>query len=223
MSLQLIANVVVLAAIYALVSTGYVLVYRVSRVLNLAHGELMMVGAYLLVSTAGVFNRDPLAGAGAGRDLRPRHGHRRLCGADALDDRRSGAGRGADHHRARHPAARPVDPDLDQPAILSGGDVRLEQSVGAAVPRRADFGGKPCHGGAHHRRLCRPVRVPAIHPLGHAHARGRAEPAARRAARHPPARRLCLRLGPFDLHRVARRHAAVARFRRRVRPWRRSA
>src|ERR1041384_5410182 len=59
MSLQLIANVVVLTAIYALVSTGYVLIYRVSRVLNLAHGELMMIGAYLLVSTASVFNRDP--------------------------------------------------------------------------------------------------------------------------------------------------------------------
>src|SRR5262249_47359182 len=33
---------------------------RVSRVLNLAHGELMMIGAYLLVSTASVFNHDPL-------------------------------------------------------------------------------------------------------------------------------------------------------------------
>ena len=53
MSLQLVANIVVLAAIYALVSTGYVLIYRVSRVLNLAHGELMMIGAYLLVATAG--------------------------------------------------------------------------------------------------------------------------------------------------------------------------
>jgi branched-chain amino acid transport system permease protein len=60
MSLQLIANVVVLAGIYALVSTGYILVYRVSRVLNLAHGELMMVGAYLLVATAGQFSGDPL-------------------------------------------------------------------------------------------------------------------------------------------------------------------
>ncbi|HEY2533120.1 MAG TPA: branched-chain amino acid ABC transporter permease [Xanthobacteraceae bacterium] len=60
MSLQLVANVVVLAAIYALVSTGYVLIYRVSRVLNLAHGELMMVGAYLLVATAGLFSGDPL-------------------------------------------------------------------------------------------------------------------------------------------------------------------
>jgi branched-chain amino acid transport system permease protein len=60
MSLQLVANVIVLTSIYALVNTGYVLVYRVSRVLNLAHGELMMIGAYLLVSTASVFNRDPV-------------------------------------------------------------------------------------------------------------------------------------------------------------------
>src|SRR5437762_10013393 len=60
MSLQLVANVIVLASIYALVSTGYVLIYRVSRVLNLAHGELMMIGAYLLVSTASLFNNDPV-------------------------------------------------------------------------------------------------------------------------------------------------------------------
>lgn len=60
MSLQLIANIVVLGAIYALVSAGYVLVYRVSHVLNLAHGELMMIGAYLLVATAGLFNGSPI-------------------------------------------------------------------------------------------------------------------------------------------------------------------
>jgi len=60
MSLQLVANIIVLTAIYALVSTGYILIYRVSRVLNLAHGELMMVGAYFLVATAGLFSGDPL-------------------------------------------------------------------------------------------------------------------------------------------------------------------
>jgi branched-chain amino acid transport system permease protein len=59
MSLQLLANVIVLAAIYALVGCGYVLIYRVSRVLNLAHGELMMVGAYVLVAVAGVFPANP--------------------------------------------------------------------------------------------------------------------------------------------------------------------
>jgi len=54
--LQLAVNIVVLAAIYALIACGYVLVYRVSRVLNLAHGELMMLGAYLLLMTATQFS-----------------------------------------------------------------------------------------------------------------------------------------------------------------------
>src|SRR3954451_19000613 len=64
MSLQLVANVIVLASIYALVSTGYVLIYRVSRVLNLAHGELMMLGAYLLLATASSFGANPLIAIG---------------------------------------------------------------------------------------------------------------------------------------------------------------
>src|SRR4029077_11153535 len=38
---------------------GYVLIYRVSRVLNLANGEFMMVGAYLLLSTAWSFAANP--------------------------------------------------------------------------------------------------------------------------------------------------------------------
>jgi branched-chain amino acid transport system permease protein len=58
--MQVLVNIFVLAAIYALISCGYVLVYRVSRVLNLAHGELMTFGAYGLVSTAGLFAGQPL-------------------------------------------------------------------------------------------------------------------------------------------------------------------
>ena len=54
--MQLVVNIVVLAAIYALIACGYVLIYRVSRVLNLAHGELMMLGAYLLLTTASTFS-----------------------------------------------------------------------------------------------------------------------------------------------------------------------
>jgi branched-chain amino acid transport system permease protein len=56
---QLAVNIVVLAAIYALIACGYVLIYRVSRVLNLAHGELMMLGAYLLLVTASLFGGNP--------------------------------------------------------------------------------------------------------------------------------------------------------------------
>jgi branched-chain amino acid transport system permease protein len=57
--MQLIVNIVVLASIYAIIACGYVLIYRVSRVLNLAHGELMMLGAYLLLTVASTFTGHP--------------------------------------------------------------------------------------------------------------------------------------------------------------------
>ncbi len=58
-AMQLVVNVIVLGSIYALVACGYVLIYRVSRVLNLAHGELMMLGAYLVLVTASLFSGHP--------------------------------------------------------------------------------------------------------------------------------------------------------------------
>ena len=58
--MQLAVNILVLTAIYALISCGYVLIYRVSRVLSLAHGELMMLGAYGLYATASLFSGHPL-------------------------------------------------------------------------------------------------------------------------------------------------------------------
>lgn len=58
--MQLAVNIVVLASIYALIACGYVLIYRVSRVLNLAHGELMMLGAYMVLATASLFNGHPV-------------------------------------------------------------------------------------------------------------------------------------------------------------------
>ena len=57
--MQLAVNIIVLSSIYALIACGYVLIYRVSRVLNLAHGELMMVGSYLLLTTAWMFSSSP--------------------------------------------------------------------------------------------------------------------------------------------------------------------
>lgn len=50
--MQLLSNILVLASVYALIASGYVLVYKVSRVLNLAHGEIMVIGAYLLLATS---------------------------------------------------------------------------------------------------------------------------------------------------------------------------
>ena len=64
-AVQLAVNIVVLSTIYALIACGYVLIYRVSRVLNLAHGELMMLGAYLLLTTASLFGGNPWMAIGA--------------------------------------------------------------------------------------------------------------------------------------------------------------
>jgi branched-chain amino acid transport system permease protein len=62
---QFVVNVTVLASLYALIACGYVLVYRVSRVLNLAHGELMMLGAYLLFTVASSITSSPVIAVAA--------------------------------------------------------------------------------------------------------------------------------------------------------------
>jgi branched-chain amino acid transport system permease protein len=67
--LQLAVNIAVLASIYALICCGYVLIYRVSRVLSLAHGELMMLGAYGLYATASLFSGHPLLAVAAAGGL----------------------------------------------------------------------------------------------------------------------------------------------------------
>jgi branched-chain amino acid transport system permease protein len=67
--LQLAVNIAVLASIYALICCGYVLIYRVSRVLSLAHGELMMLGAYGLYATASLFSGHPLIAVAAAAGL----------------------------------------------------------------------------------------------------------------------------------------------------------
>jgi len=46
--MQLAVNVLVLTALYAMLAEGFVLIYRASRVFNLAHGDVMMLGGYVL-------------------------------------------------------------------------------------------------------------------------------------------------------------------------------
>jgi branched-chain amino acid transport system permease protein len=66
---QILVNIIVLASIYALISCGYVLIYRVSRVLNLAHGELMMLGAYLLLATTSDISHNPIVAVASAAGL----------------------------------------------------------------------------------------------------------------------------------------------------------
>lgn len=50
--MQNIVNTIVLASLYCLIGCGYVLIYRASRVLNLAHGEMMTLGGYFIFTVA---------------------------------------------------------------------------------------------------------------------------------------------------------------------------
>jgi branched-chain amino acid transport system permease protein len=49
---QVVASTVVIASLYALLGAGYVLIYRATRVLNLAQGDLMTLGGYFLFALA---------------------------------------------------------------------------------------------------------------------------------------------------------------------------
>src|SRR5919198_169794 len=56
---QALATTVVVASLYALLGAGYVLVYRASRVLNLAQGDLLTLGGYWLFAAAATFPGAP--------------------------------------------------------------------------------------------------------------------------------------------------------------------
>ncbi|SPD72513.1 conserved membrane hypothetical protein [uncultured Desulfobacterium sp.] len=49
---MLLASIVVLAGIYALLGSGFVIIYKASRILNFAHAEIVMLAGYLAVSLA---------------------------------------------------------------------------------------------------------------------------------------------------------------------------
>jgi len=61
---QVFASTLVLASLYALVGVGYVLIYRASRVLSLAQGDLMMFGGYALFAASATLAVPPLVAIG---------------------------------------------------------------------------------------------------------------------------------------------------------------
>ena len=40
-----------LGSIYALIALGYTMVYGIAKMLNFAHGDIIMVGAYAVITT----------------------------------------------------------------------------------------------------------------------------------------------------------------------------
>jgi len=57
---QLLINAAIAGSIYALAASGLALTYGVSRILNFAHGQTMMVGAYLFLFFTEILNAETL-------------------------------------------------------------------------------------------------------------------------------------------------------------------
>jgi branched-chain amino acid transport system permease protein len=53
--LQHLANALSLGSLYALIAIGYTMVYGILRLINFAHGDVFMLGAYLAFYGAGMF------------------------------------------------------------------------------------------------------------------------------------------------------------------------
>jgi len=48
--LQLLLSGIAVGCIYAMIALGFVLIFKATEILNFAHGEIMMVGAYVCYS-----------------------------------------------------------------------------------------------------------------------------------------------------------------------------
>ena len=49
-----------LGSIYALIALGYTMVYGIAKMLNFAHGDIIMVGAYAVITSVAAMNLPPL-------------------------------------------------------------------------------------------------------------------------------------------------------------------
>ena len=55
-------NGISLGSIYAIIALGYTMVYGIAKMLNFAHGDIIMVGAYVCFFATGQFGLSPIAG-----------------------------------------------------------------------------------------------------------------------------------------------------------------
>ena len=55
-------NGISLGSVYAIIALGYTMVYGIAKMLNFAHGDIIMVGAYVCFFAPGQFGLSPIAG-----------------------------------------------------------------------------------------------------------------------------------------------------------------
>ena len=60
--LSYLVNGISLGSIYAIIALGYTMVYGIAKMLNFAHGDIIMVGAYIVFCATQYWNVPPVAG-----------------------------------------------------------------------------------------------------------------------------------------------------------------
>jgi len=69
MLLQQLINGLTLGSVYALIALGYTMVYGIIGLINFAHGEIYMLGAYMGIVTFGLLSALHVASLGAGTTI----------------------------------------------------------------------------------------------------------------------------------------------------------
>ena len=138
-AVQQLVNAVALAAVYALLATAYSLIYGLVGRINLAFGEIAVLGAYGAIGGVAAAVALGVGDAIAGLALA-------FVLAAAISARLEHADRPRRHRAAaRAPSPRPADPDRD----------RRGRALGAGVP-------------AHHARRARALDAAGVQPADRA-------------------------------------------------------
>ena len=61
-----LVNGLSLGSVYALIALGYTMVYGIAKMLNFAHGDVIMIGAYVALVS---MNQAGMSGSGCSSDL----------------------------------------------------------------------------------------------------------------------------------------------------------
>ena len=60
--IQYLINGISIGSVYAIIALGYTMVYGIAKMLNFAHGDVIMVGAYICFFAVSSFGLPPLVG-----------------------------------------------------------------------------------------------------------------------------------------------------------------
>ena len=80
-------NGISLGSVYALIALGYTMVYGIAKMLNFAHGDVIMVGAYISFCTTSYLGLSPLVSVFHHR----LHGSRHCCRTSGIQAPASGS------------------------------------------------------------------------------------------------------------------------------------